>query len=60
MKKDELAKLLHDLRAPLARAQTYAKLLDDANAAEHAELLPQLKRALTDLNALLSAAEEGT
>jgi signal transduction histidine kinase len=51
------AKLLHDLRAPLARAQTYAKLLEDAKPEEAAELLPQLQRALDDLEKLLRHEE---
>ena len=58
MKKETLARLFHDLRAPLARAQTYGKLIEDANPAELAELVPQLKKALADLSQLISAAEE--
>lgn len=43
------AKLLHDLRAPLARAKTIAKLLK--NAPECAEeLLPELLTALEELD----------
>lgn len=48
---------IHDLRAPLARAQTYAKLLEDAKPEEIDELLPQLRKALDDLERLLRDAE---
>jgi signal transduction histidine kinase len=51
-------RLLHDLRSPLARAQTYAKLLEDAAAEEVAELLGHLRLALDDLEKLLRAAEQ--
>ncbi|MGZ3651374.1 MAG: hypothetical protein ACXWR1_01700 [Bdellovibrionota bacterium] len=54
----ELAKLFHDLRAPLARAQTYSKLIEGASPAEMGELMPQLRKALDDLDALLRSAEE--
>ena len=47
----------HDLRAPLARAQTYAKLLEGAKPEELVELLPQLRKALDELDSLLRAAE---
>ena len=57
MKEQELAKLMHDLRAPLARAQTYAKLLEGASTEEAAEMLPQLRKDLDDLDALLRDAQ---
>lgn len=58
MKNDDLARIFHDLRAPLARAQTYGKLIEDASPEELAELVPHLKRALGDLDALIRDAEE--
>jgi hypothetical protein len=58
MMQDELARLFHDLRAPVARAQTYGKLLEGASPAELAELLPQLNRALQDITVLLDSAED--
>lgn len=51
------ARFLHDLRSPLARAQTYAKLLSDAGPDEAPELLRQLRLALDDLEMLLRQAE---
>lgn len=50
-------KFFHDLRAPLARAQTYGKLIQDASPEELAELVPLLNQALADLSALLAEAE---
>ncbi len=51
------AKFLHDLRAPLARARTYAKLLaEEAN--DESGLLPALLQALEDLEARIRLAEE--
>lgn len=54
------ARFLHDLRSPLARAKTYAKLLEDAAPEEAPELLQQLRRALDDLDKLLREAERAT
>jgi hypothetical protein len=53
------ARFFHDVRAPLARAQTYAKLLDGAQPSEAAELLLALRTALDDLDARLREAESG-
>ncbi len=58
MKAAKIPQLLHDLRAPLARALTYSKLLEEARPEESAELLPPLRKALEDLERLLRAAEE--
>ncbi len=52
------ARLLHDLRAPLARAQTYAKLLAEDQPRD-ASLLEELLRALEELDRLLRNAEQG-
>ncbi len=52
----DLPLFLHDLRAPLARAKTYGKLLLDAKQDD--ELVRELLRALEDLDARLREAEE--
>ncbi len=54
----ETAKLLHDLRAPLARARTYAKLLEEEIADGELEYLRSLQIALEDLEARIRNAEE--
>jgi signal transduction histidine kinase len=46
----DLAQLAHDLRSPLARAKTIAKLLNEATEAERAELQKMLLVALEDLD----------
>jgi signal transduction histidine kinase len=46
---------LHDLRAPLSRARTYAKLLLEERGEN--ELLTELLRALEDLDARLREEE---
>lgn len=51
-------RFLHDLRAPLARARAYSKLLREDCAGEQAELADQVLRALEDMEKLLRAAEE--
>lgn len=56
MKIDPL--FLHDLRAPLARARTYGKLLQEDST--DAELLKQLLLALEDLDERLKSAEENS
>jgi len=54
MSEDQL--FLHDLRAPLARARTYAKLLEEEISAN--EILRHLQEALEDLDRRIRAAEE--
>lgn len=54
----ELSQLFHDLRAPLARAQTYSKILSEAQPEEVPELLEPLRKALADLDQLIRQAEE--
>jgi|GEM_PF-5391041 len=54
MKLDPL--FLHDLRAPLARARTYGKLLQEDSG--DTDLLKQLLLALEDIDAKLRVAEE--
>jgi len=46
----DLARLAHDLRSPLARAKTIAKLLAEATEAEREELQRMLLQALEDLD----------
>lgn len=46
----DLAQLAHDLRSPLARAKTIAKLLAEAAEAERPELQRMLLAALEDLD----------
>lgn len=46
----DLAQLAHDLRSPLARAKTIAKLLAEASEAERMELQNMLLAALDDLD----------
>lgn len=46
----DLAQVAHDLRSPLARAKTIAKLLAEASEAERAELQKMLIAALEDLD----------
>ena len=53
-------RFLHDLRAPLARARAYAKLLREDCAGEQAELADQVLQALEDLEKLVRAAEDHT
>lgn len=55
MKPEEKSKFLHDLRAPLARAQTYSKLLAESKI--DAELLQKLQEALADLERMIRIAE---
>lgn len=50
-------RLAHDLRAPLARARAYAKMLHEDCEGEQAELAHQVLSALEDLEKLLRAAE---
>ena len=55
--------LLHDLRAPLARAKTYGKLMAELNnlPGEAKELLTLLQNALEDLDRILrEAAAQGS
>ncbi|HEY8278151.1 MAG TPA: hypothetical protein VIH99_00920 [Bdellovibrionota bacterium] len=54
----DLARVLHDLHAPLARALSYYKLLEEADAEEARKLLPPLGKALHDLQTLLKKAED--
>ena len=49
--------LAHDLRAPLARARAYAKMLREDCDGEQAELAREVLQALEDLEKLLRAAE---
>lgn len=49
----EHAKLLHDVRAPLARAKTIAKLLQQSTDGAE-ELLPELLKALEELDEMLA------
>lgn len=49
--------LAHDLRAPLARARAYTKMLREDCEGEQAELAREVLRALDDLEKLLRAAE---
>ena len=51
------ALFLHDLRAPLARAITYAKLLREEPTRESNDLITELLRALDDLDQRLRDAE---
>ncbi len=51
------ARFFHDLRAPLARALTFSKLLEEARPNEAAELLVSLQKSLEDLDQLLQNAE---
>lgn len=46
----DLAQLAHDLRSPLARAKTLAKLLSEASETERDELQKMLLSALEDLD----------
>ena len=46
----DLPQLAHDLRAPLARAKTLAKLLREASEQERPELQKLLLQALDDLD----------
>ena len=50
-------KLAHDLRAPLARARAYSKMLREDCEGEQAELAESVLQALEDLERLLRAAE---
>jgi signal transduction histidine kinase len=54
MKPEELAKAIHDLRAPLARAKTLVKLLAEAKPEEAPELLREIMKELNDLDRSLS------
>lgn len=58
MSRESMGRLLHDLRAPAARARTYAKLLVGADEAERPSLLEALWNALDDLERLLREKEE--
>lgn len=49
---------IHDLRSPLARARTYAKLLREQAEGENAELADSVLQALEELERMLRAAEE--
>jgi len=55
--KNSRARLLHDLRAPLARATTYSKLLAEASPEESSELLLALQKSLSDMDELLRETE---
>lgn len=46
----DLAKLAHDLRSPLARAKTIAKLLAEASEGERPELQKMLLSALEEMD----------
>lgn len=46
----DLSLLLHDLRSPLARAKTFAKLLRDATPEEREECIRLLLAALDELD----------
>lgn len=52
-------RFVHDLRAPLARAKTYGKLLAEelSREGDAMPLLLQLQAALEDLDMLLKQAE---
>lgn len=54
----EIASVLHDLRSPLARARTLAKLLREATPQEREEYLKLLLSALDELDSRLSLAQE--
>jgi hypothetical protein len=54
------ARFYHDLRAPLVRAQSYAKLLAEASAEELNELVDQLQLALNELGQKIKEAESET
>jgi hypothetical protein len=53
----QLSQFFHDLRAPLSRARTYAKLLADDPQVKDNELLEHLLHALDDLEARIRAEE---
>lgn len=50
-------KLAHDLRAPLARARAYAKMLREDCEGEQEELAESVLQALDDLETLIRASE---
>lgn len=58
MNKNDLAKTVHDLRSPLARAKTLVKLLREARGVEGAKYTAMLEEALNDLDARLSQVEK--
>ena len=61
MKFSEREKLAHDLRAPLARAKTMAKLLrESGESAEREEYSSLLEEALAELESRLRALEENS
>ncbi len=55
---NEQSHFFHDLRAPLARARTYGKLLLEES--RNNELVTELLRALDELEARIRAEEEKT
>lgn len=55
----DLARLAHDLRSPLARAKTIAKLLAEASEAERVELQKMLLAALEDLDKKIKSIAGG-
>jgi K+-sensing histidine kinase KdpD len=50
----DLAQLAHDLRSPLARAKTVAKLLAEASEGERVELQAMLLQALEEMDKRIS------
>ena len=57
MSAKELARLIHDLRSPLARAKTVAKLLDEATPGERADYICMLLAALEEMDQRMKALE---
>jgi hypothetical protein len=53
----DLAKTLHDLRAPLAKAKTLAKLMKEGEPEELQEQLPSLLKYLEELDQKIKELE---
>jgi len=57
MSSGDISRMLHDLRSPLARAKTVAKLLDEASPEERADYLRMLLSALEEMDQRMKALE---
>ena len=57
MNEKEISRLLHDLRAPLVRARSYAKLMENSSAEDAKVYLLEVQKALDDLDTRLSALD---
>jgi signal transduction histidine kinase len=55
-----MKRIIHDLRSPLARAKTLAKLLQEASPGEREECLRLLLEALEELEERLSEIQSSS